>query len=193
MDYANWGGEGSDPPWKQYEDKKKKDQDDERRKKWESDAKAPSVKKPDHAEGFFKIGTVDGKELWVESHQGKHSTSKWPGYTGGQSGPFFLGKFCRYNSAPIFLTLTATAAFKNRKTASGHCVPSGNDKGIIYFNCGGTVVGFEGNPGKADKQTPLKGCQLQWSETADCIYVHGCPDPKGKTFGTPVDVSALDT
>ncbi len=161
------GDGGGDDWWRKFENDKNK-------KSWETTSKAAKVKQLDMAEGYVRIGTVGGKPVFIEPHQGKHRRNKWPGYTKKADGPFFLEDLVNPSNAPLFITLIQTDLFINRRTSTSKaCKP-----GMLYFNFGKAVCGTAGET----------SCQLQWTEDEDGIYIHGCPDPKGKIWGDPTNM-----
>lgn len=166
------GGGGGDDWWRKFEDEKNK-------KPWETTSKAPKVKALDMADGYVRIGTVGGKPVFIEPHQGKHRMKGWPGYTAKIAGPYFLENLVSPSNAPLFVTLIQTDLFKNRATDTSKANKKAtNEKGMLYFDFGKSVCGSKGET----------SCQLQWVEDEDGIYIHGCPDPKGKTWGDPTNM-----
>lgn len=176
MDYANYGGDDGDDGWEK--EPWKKFQKDNEKKVYNKEKKPASDDddEDDHG-GDVLLGTYHGFKVYIETHQGKHCLGQWPGFRAvGKMGPYFKVSLARYGNTPLFHLLCNSNAFRDAVTAQN----ADGENGLLFFDFKNTVCGT----------SEQKWCQLQWKRSGNNIYIHGCPDPKGKG-GNQVDIRSL--
>jgi len=112
--------------------------------------------------------TAAGFKVYVESHQGKHTQGKWPGFQGTVEGCQFPSTLVTAGKTDYLLTIW------NKIEAT--VTASADRLGYCYLDCGKKKVGTKDE----------SYVTVQWVKEGSDYYFHAYPEPKklpGKQYG----------